>query len=456
MLPGLRKNRSRLPFADRSTVLRRGGPVEDASCRCRSGLRRCRCHRPDPTRTCRRPSPTARGHCPRCRRSCRCRHRRGASRRPWRPRSCRFRSPPSSRQGDRLSREVGRRDRVVAVETVDGERVDRVLVLDRHPRGQAGQRDARGVSAHVDGVVALGAVDDDAVGRAVAGDAAERAGEVGVDGADIGAGEVVDRDRVGTAERVEVDRLDAVGVHRDAARGCGRTAAGCRSPTDRPCSAAAAPLKTHRVGAGLAFDGVAAIARIPDERVVARAQLGEVVAPVAVDRVVPGAAAQLLHSGTAGEVVVSVPAVERRRDAVGEDSVALVDAHEVVAAAAVDDDPRDELALDAELGRAVVADVDLENVGSAGLQAKRNPVARARAPDDQRSVLRFGPLEHDVAVPIRAASGLVGRGGLGRPGRDPACAGDHACHGHCHARKPRRANVVGSESVRHLCFSPRA
>ena len=209
-------------------------------------------------------------------------------------------------------------------------------------------------------------------------------------------------------------------------------------------------VEDHRVGAGLAFDGVAAIARIPHERVVARAQLREVVAPVAVDRVVAVAAAQLLHPGAAGEIVVSVSAVERRRDAVGEDTVALVDAHEVVTGAAVDDDPRDELALDAEIGRAVVADVDLEDVRSAGLQAKRNPVARARALDDQRAVLQFGALEHDVAVPIRAAPGLVGRGGVGRHGRDPACAGDYARHGHCHARKPRRANVVGSKSILHL------
>ena len=108
-------------------------------------------------------------------------------------------------------------------------------------------------------------------------------------------------------------------------------------------SATLAPLKQHRVGAGLALDGVAAVARIPDERVVAGAQERQVVAPVPVDRVVAVPPSSCLRSGAAGEPVVSVPAVERRRDAVGEGAVGLVDAHEVVAGAGVDDDPLDAL-----------------------------------------------------------------------------------------------------------------
>src|SRR4029079_9978497 len=136
-------------------------------------------------------------------------------------------------------------------------------------------------------------------------------------------------------------------------------------------------------------DGVAAVARIPHEGVVARAQLREVVAPVAVERVVSVTAAQLLNPGAAGEIVVSVSAVECRRDAVGEDAVGLVDAHAVITGAAVDDDARDEFAPDAEIGGAVVTGVDLEDVGSAGLQAKRNPVARARALEEQGSLIQF-------------------------------------------------------------------
>ena len=126
---------------------------------------------------------------------------------------------------------------------------------------------------------------------------------------------------------------------------------------------------------------VAAVARIPHERVVARAHERQVVAPVAVDRVVAGTAAQPLRPGAPGEGVASEAAVDRRRDDVGEGAVGVVDAHEVVAGAGVDDDPRDVPALDAEIGRAVVADVDLEDVGPAGLEAERDPVGREGAAD---------------------------------------------------------------------------
>ena len=50
---------------------------------------------------------------------------------------------------------------------------------------------------------------------AVAGRAAECAARFDVDLRDVGAGQVVDGDGVGAAERVEVDRLDVVEVHDD-------------------------------------------------------------------------------------------------------------------------------------------------------------------------------------------------------------------------------------------------
>ena len=68
-----------------------GGAVEAASCRCRPGLRWCRCRRPDPRRTCRRRRPAAPGRCRRCRRSSRSRRRRAASRCPAAGDGCRFR-----------------------------------------------------------------------------------------------------------------------------------------------------------------------------------------------------------------------------------------------------------------------------------------------------------------------------------------------------------------------------
>ena len=54
----------------------------------------------------------------------------------------------------------------------------------------------------------------------------------------------------------------------------------------------ALPLNSMRVGAVLALDGVAAVARIPLEDVVAGAEEGDVVALLAVDEVVAVAAEQ--------------------------------------------------------------------------------------------------------------------------------------------------------------------
>ena len=147
----------------------------------------------------------------------------------------------------------------------------------------------RAGAEHVDDVVAVGAVDDDDVGRRVAGGAADRAGEVDVDLGHVGAGEVVDRERVGAAERVEVDRLDVVEVHDDVAEVAGEQHAPAVRRRREDLVAGAA-VEQHRVGAVLALDHVAAVARIPLEHVVAGAEEDDVVALLAVDEVVAVAA----------------------------------------------------------------------------------------------------------------------------------------------------------------------
>ncbi len=58
----------------------------------------------------------------------------------------------------------------------------------------------------------------------------------------------------------------------------------------------------HGVHAGLTFDRVVVVAGIPLEEVIARAQLGKVVAIVAVDIVVAGAAYQSIGAETAEEL----------------------------------------------------------------------------------------------------------------------------------------------------------
>ena len=162
----------------------------------------------------------------------------------------------------------------------------------------------------VDRVVAVGGVDDDAVGLAVAAGAAEGAGEVEADIADVGSAQVVDGGEVGAAEGVEVDPLDAGGVHRDGALSAEEPETlAVRRQVD--LLAAACAVEEHRVGAVLTFDDVAAVAGIPDEGVIAGAHQARVGAAVAVDHVVAVAADQALGSGASTQNV----AFRRRRRA---------------------------------------------------------------------------------------------------------------------------------------------
>ena len=75
-------------------------------------------------------------------------------------------------------------------------------------------------------------------------------------------------------------------------------------------------VEEHGIGAGLALDDVAAVARVPHEGVVAGAQQRHVVALTAVDQVVALAADQ--HVGT-------VAAVERQFDQAGLQSAGIDD-----------------------------------------------------------------------------------------------------------------------------------
>ena len=72
-------------------------------------------------------------------------------------------------------------------------------------------------------------------------------------------------------------------------------------------------VEEHRVGAGLALDGVAAVAGVPDEGVVAGAHQGHVVAPAAVDDVVAVAADQHVVAVAADQRVVPRAAVHGDR-----------------------------------------------------------------------------------------------------------------------------------------------
>ena len=72
-------------------------------------------------------------------------------------------------------------------------------------------------------------------------------------------------------------------------------------------------VEEHRVAAVLALDGVAAVAGIPLERVVAGSQEGNIRAPVSVDEVVPVTADEAVVAVTAVDRVVVGAAVDRER-----------------------------------------------------------------------------------------------------------------------------------------------
>ena len=112
---------------------------------------------------------------------------------------------------------------------------------------------------------------------------------------------------------VELDVLDAVEVHGDVA-----------DVAEQPRPAAigrdvdvlgdVGAVEHQRIGAGLAFDGVAAVAGVPDEGVVAVAEQGHVVAAAADDDVVAVAADQHVVALAAGDGVVAGTAIDGEAD----------------------------------------------------------------------------------------------------------------------------------------------
>ena len=185
------------------------------------------------------------------------------------------------REVDLAGLEGGGVDGVVAGEAVDRERVEGALGAgERHLRRQSVDHHARAAAGDRDGVVAGRAVDDHVVRRPVTLAAAHRARQVDVDLLGVGSGEVVDRDRVGAAQGVDLDVLDTVEVHGDVG-----------DVAEQPHPAAigrdvhvlgdVCAVEHQRIGAGLALDDVAAVAGVPGERIVAVAEESRVGAATA-------------------------------------------------------------------------------------------------------------------------------------------------------------------------------
>ena len=141
---------------------------------------------------------------------------------------------------------------------------------------QAVGDDGRALGLEVDVVSAGAAVDGHEVGRTVR--TTGRALQVDLRDAEVGAGHVVDGDRVDAAERRQVELLDAVHVHADVGdvteeqralpvRGQAHLLVGARA------------VEVERVAAGLALDDVAAVTRVPAEAVRTRTRVMPVSLP---------------------------------------------------------------------------------------------------------------------------------------------------------------------------------
>ena len=107
--------------------------------------------------------------------------------------------------------------------------------------------------------------------------------------------------------------LHSTEVHRHVADIAEQSRAGaiCRD-IDLLCSVGA--VEQQRIGAVAAFDDVAAIARIPLERIVSGAEECDVIALIAVDEIVSVAADQRVVAGTAEDRVIAAAAINRERE----------------------------------------------------------------------------------------------------------------------------------------------
>src|SRR5262249_28964521 len=121
------------------------------------------------------------------------------------------------------------------------------------------------------------------------------------------------RDLVGPVPGGEVEGLHLAQVHGD-----GADVAEEAHPTavggDVDLLGDVGAVEQHGVSAGLALDGVAAVARVPLEHVVAGAHLGQVVAVVAVDDIVAVAAVEGVVALATEDGVPAGPAVHGELD----------------------------------------------------------------------------------------------------------------------------------------------
>src|SRR6185295_15957068 len=126
-------------------------------------------------------------------------------------------------------------------------------------------------------------------------------------------GEVVDHDRVGATEGVDLDVLDTVQVHDDAGDIAGQPHAAAIG-RDVHVLGDVCAVEHQRIGAALALDDVAAVTGIPGERIVAVAEQGHVVAAAADHGVVSVTADERVGVLASGDGVVAGAAIDGEPD----------------------------------------------------------------------------------------------------------------------------------------------
>src|SRR5690349_15694044 len=128
--------------------------------------------------------------------------------------------------------------------------------------------------------------------------------EVEVDVGEAASTRVVDVDRIRAGERIDRDILDVVQIHDDvalSAREDRMAVAGRQSELLGGTEA----VEQHLIVSRAAFDLVAAVALVPDEDIIARAEVGDVRAGSADHEIVAGSADERVVAGAADERVVA-------------------------------------------------------------------------------------------------------------------------------------------------------
>src|SRR5215207_9777600 len=167
-------------------------------------------------------------------------------------------------------------------------------------------------------IIAVRRNERDNIRIAVADGTARSRREIDIDPRHPCAGQIADNDVIGTAESIHVDDLDAIEIYRDAAD-IARQPHALTIGRDVDVLAYIGAVEHQRVGAGLALDRVAAVARIPDEAVVTGAQQRHVVATPTGNCVVTVTAEQHIVALAARDGVVTSPTIDgERNDTSGE------------------------------------------------------------------------------------------------------------------------------------------